>query len=546
MSGISKRPPQGTPLSIIVKTPAGNVLVGITIEVIGLRKEVSTEAGNGNRIRGQKDYLISAQEIDDTRNSPSQNTRGFAEDECELNVIAFAPNTRLGPDVQPFKAGNADMRTIKLKKGDTRFGPKTPLVLELVEECLANFKIDPPILRKRVRNLSVDEAWQELVERHRRKLIRLIPEPVFDGSCGPRVPLGKLPRKKFVMEDGKPKKDEAGHNILEDVLDDEGQPAFATIEMVGMEPRVGTVAILNNNFPKHSSKGSPSAISNVNPINLAGLVRLSLLLQRRFGITELHHCGVSRGQILNAGDCHSWGRAIDFVAVRIPDPVMPANSFLLNLQEDWAGESVPKTADIGARPSRNPRDAAWPTKELDTEFRFLSLNLDLNPADAADEQQRVVDRALNDKRLPKDAQAKLQALLKKKPAATAQEIEDARAPLLAARAGYVRKAQAFFQYFFDWAADNYTQGSALPDPVDAATGKTPDAFENPDDPMPALPPPGDMGRGGFVMHPDHKSTNTSGTPPKPDPNAKNGREAHNGHYHIQIGPTGATDKEKKA
>ena len=46
-----------------------------------------------------------------------------------------------------------------------------------------------------------------------------------------------------------------------------------------------------------------------------------------------------------------------------------------------------------------------------------------------------------------------------------------------------------------------------------------------------------MGLGGRIMQPDHHDTGTRGNPPVSDPSAKNGREAHNSHYHIQIGPT---------
>jgi hypothetical protein len=44
--------------------------------------------------------------------------------------------------------------------------------------------------------------------------------------------------------------------------------------------------------------------------------------------------------------------------------------------------------------------------------------------------------------------------------------------------------------------------------------------------------PSSIGDHSFIMHPDHPDSN-------PAPNAKNGREAHRAHIHMQIGKTGA-------
>ncbi|MGW9594343.1 hypothetical protein ACWHLZ_29070 [Streptomyces chartreusis] len=70
-------------------------------------------------------------------------------------------------------------------------------------------------------------------------------------------------------------------------------------------------------------------------------------------------------------------------------------------------------------------------------------------------------------------------------------------------------ATQFFLEFYNFAATNYQ---------DRNTG-----FELPDDPTEI----GKQSR--FIMHPDH---------PTSAPGTANGREAHKGHVHMQIGPTG--------
>ena len=533
MSGVSKAPAVGTPLSITCRTPAGNTLTGVTLEVVGLRLDISSEvdASKGVKVRGQQDYMITDKEVDDTRTSPAQSGLGLAADECILNINARVPGSRMGPPRTPFAPGQ-DSKQIRFFKKKTDFGPKTPVVLQLTDECLVKFVVAPAILRKRVRNLTIDEAYQELVHRHKAGTIRLFPEPTFDANCVPVTPTRSLPRKRTKRgPDGNPEKVD-GKEVLEDVVDAKGAPVLVPLQLVGMEPRVGAVRIMFNNFGPRGTPAAPADLINVNPINAAGLVRLVLVLARRFNITEFHHVGVARNVIINKGDCHDWGRAIDFVAVQMADPAGGAAEFRLNVSQDWAGESVPRVSELGQRPSLQPRDSAWPFVTRDLEFRFLSLNLAFDPTHPAAEQQRVVQRALNDGRVDKalkDAFNKVNA----NPKHTDAELEAVRAPLLARRKLFVDLARNFFQFFFDWAADNYNQSSADPDAAPQS-----DAPETPDAPAPATPPgPGDMGLGGRIMHADHHDTGTKGNPPVSDPSAKNGREAHNSHYHIQIGPT---------
>lgn len=545
---ISKQPSIGTPLSIVCKTPAGNILIGVTIEVIGLRKKTTEEKGPNTPNRGQNDHMISNQEIDDTRNFELANNPGLPEGECILNITAVAPaGTRLGPNVAPFVAGAPATQQIRFKKGSLDFGPKTPVVMNLIHECLFNFTVDSAILRKRVRNLTIEEAYKELVHRHKAKTIRLFPEPTFDTACTSQVPDGSLPRFRTVRETGP---DGKTVTRKEPVTGPDGKQLSVTTKLINMEPRVDTVSLLYNANPTRASTGNTIDITNVNPINAAGLVRLCLMLQRRFNITEFHHIGIGRNVIVNKGDCHDWGRAIDFAGVRLADPVAGKPPLLLSLQEDWAKESVPKISELGRRPSVEERSSAWPTVSQDIEFRFLSLNVDFDPSGTPQEQRRVVARALADPRVSAALKAAFNAItdVKRTPPATPAEVEAARTPLLAERKTYVTLAQNFFQFFFNWAADNYSKNSASPDPSPQS-----DAPEFPDQPPPPSPPPPPptpaatpMGTGGRTMHPDHHDTNTANDPPPPhfDINAKNGREAHNGHFHIQIGPThGSTGSE---
>jgi hypothetical protein len=533
MAGTSKAPPKPTPLSVICRSPAGNPIVGVTLEVIGLRREVS-KVDPAGRSTGRVDYLITDQEVDNTRASPQQAGLGLGNDECLLNIIAFVPGSQLGPNSAPFQPGGQAAKQIRFKKGSKDFGPDKPVELILVHQCLFNFTINPALLKKRVRNLTVDEAYQELVHRHQQRTIRLIPEPTFDAGCVPQTPKLTVPRSHT-------EQDSAGKTIVVEDRDSNGARKTVQTEMVNMSPRIGAVDVLYNDVPTRTSKGGPVNIVNVNPINAAGLVRLVLLLNKRFAITEFHHVGIGRSVIINKGDCHDWGRAIDYVGVRLPDPAGKATPFFMFVQGDWAKESVPTVAQIGKRPSLEDRNAAWPFVTQDLEYRFLSMDLDFDPAGSVDEQKRVVFRAKNDDRVAKSLKDAFDAVANRKtPKPTPAELDAVRAPMLAERKTYVAKCQELFQFIFDWCADNYAHMSPDPDPAPSDAPEFPDMTTAP--PAPANNP---MGKGGRIMHPDHRDTGTKTVngATVSDPSAKNGREAHNSHYHIQVGPTGATAAE---
>ncbi len=520
---ISKQPAKGTPLSVVAKTPAGNVIVGVTMQAEGekgvtLRNDISEENREGGKITGRVDWRISDDEFDkvvafDTANKVAgPDGTPLAADECVINLRAFIPGSRFGPNTSPFVPGGAATVSIRFAKGKNTFGKNSPVVLVLIDQCLFNFA-DPGLSGKAVRELTIQEAYNELVFRHKQGTIQLIPEPKFGPTCTPIVPNASLPRKKPTLgTDGKPEKDANGATVLEDILGTDGKPVFATIPLVQMAPRVGNVRVLYNGFGTRGHAGSAQVLSNVNPINAAGLVRLILELVSQFpGLSEFHHVGIGRSVVIKSGDCHDWGRAIDFAGVMVPDPAGKTDSgkpvpFFLNVHEDWFGETVPQLTEIGQRPTMKDRLAAWPSITRDLEYRFLSFNLDFNAADPPDEQKRVVNRSLNDKRVAQSLKDAFNKVLKN-PKHTDPELDAVRTPLVAERKKYVLFAQEFFQTFFDWASDNYQNTSDTP------TQTTPNK------PMGQAPQ--------FIMHPDHHAS---------DPGS-GGREAHHGHYHIQIGVT---------
>ncbi len=82
------------------------------------------------------------------------------------------------------------------------------------------------------------------------------------------------------------------------------------------------------------------ALERLDIRNVVGLVRLALHLSTKWGVTEVHHVGIS-GELVRA-DCHGNGRAIDFVGVvgsRLGTP------FHLTVFNDWKNHSVPNLED---------------------------------------------------------------------------------------------------------------------------------------------------------------------------------------------------------
>lgn len=525
-STITKRATDGTPLSIVCKTVGGTPIIGVKITVIGLREKVSVRAPNDAQHDGQNDHLITDDEIDQTRTGELGKTPDLPEGECDLNILAVAPpDMKLGAATAPFVENGTVFKTIRLRKGAQDFSRKTPLVLTLTTACLNSFVVNESILKKRVRNLTLEEAYQELIHHHKSGTITLFPEPVFDDSCTPIVPKQNMTRKHTVAgpltKEGKPTRMEVQS------VGPDGKPLFITAELVNLKPRVDQVKLFYTNYGTRAQPWYPSEIRNVNPVNAVGLVRLCQRLAARFKITELHHSGCGRPAFVGVGDCHDYGRAIDFTGVRLADPVQGKPAFLLNVQDDWSTEGVPAHAEIGQRPSLKPRRPYWEEASTPIEYRFLTLNTEFALVNDEQEKTRVLKRAIADQRITKGLTKALDSLLNQKEPASEEELKAARDPVLAEREAYVSLSRSFFQFFYDWAAENYSFASATPDPADDQAPDFPGRIGPPS-------PPKEMGKGGFIMHPDHQTSATDSS----------GREAHKAHYHIQIGPTrGAIGRE---
>jgi peptidoglycan hydrolase-like protein with peptidoglycan-binding domain len=95
--------------------------------------------------------------------------------------------------------------------------------------------------------------------------------------------------------------------------------------------------------------------------HVVGLVRLALHLRSTFGVTEVHHCGISGDTVRT--DCHGNGRAVDFVGAV---GVAPGGPFHLTVFNDWKMHSVPNLDDRA-----KPRRPDWPPVTRQLEYRLL-------------------------------------------------------------------------------------------------------------------------------------------------------------------------------
>lgn len=193
------------------------------------------------------------------------------------------------------------------------------------------------------------------------------------------------------------------------------------------------------NHPRFPYNPVARALTGLDVRHLVGLIRLATHLSSTFGVTEIHHSGIS-GAHDPSGDCHRQGRACDFVGAVGSFNGTPFHLTILN---DWASKSVPNLANPAKR-----RLPGWPTGTRTLEYRLAS-----DPA--AD-------------------------------------------PL----------ASGFFLDLYTFVASQFQDRTAGPGQA---------------------PPASTIGTPSFIMNPDH---------PTSAPGTKHGREAHTGHIHFQIGPTG--------
>jgi peptidoglycan hydrolase-like protein with peptidoglycan-binding domain len=193
------------------------------------------------------------------------------------------------------------------------------------------------------------------------------------------------------------------------------------------------------NHPQFPYNPVVSVLQALDVRHLVGMVRLATHLNQAFGITEIHHSGIS-GSHDPRGDCHRQGRACDFVGARGTFSDVPFHLTVLN---NWAIKTVPNVAN----PAK-PRLPDWPTGTRALEYRLAS-----DPS--AD--------------------------------------------------GFARN---FFLDLYGFVAGEFQDRISGPGQTGAAST---------------------IGTPTHIMNPDH---------PTSSPKTTNGREAHRGHLHFQIGPTG--------
>jgi peptidoglycan hydrolase-like protein with peptidoglycan-binding domain len=255
------------------------------------------------------------------------------------------------------------------------------------------------------RDLTQDAALREVLGAHQLGTIVLSPPPTFDGS-------GKVVSPK------------QGDKLT----------IGSTVSGVGYK------------FVNFADRTKPNylpvavILPALDARHVIGLIRLAQQLSTRFGVTEIHHVGIG-GQTVGGTNCHTQGRACDFVGAR---GVRNGQPFLLTVLNDWAIRTVPNVAD-----ATRPRLPDWPHETVASLTYRLATDRD---ADAL--------------------------------------------------------ARDFFQALYDFASTEYQDKTA-------GAGQTAQSST--------------IGQASFVMTPDHPTSN---------PNGKNGREAHRGHVHFQIGPTG--------
>lgn len=532
--GAAKEAPKGTPLSVIVKTPSGAILTGVTVATIGLRQEVTKADLDPNNGRptakhGRMDWVITDDEFERTADlerkqvPPAVGPDGkpLAADECLLNITATIPGSKFGPEPPTggkFQAGGTVFVTggIRFVKGKDGFGPKTPVLLTLMDECLFNFTenlhADIP-----ARNLTLEQAREVLVTFHKQKLIRLIPEPVFDVTNGTCAPQPKSPGV------------------------DKCTAEAACLKIAG---QIDGVQFKNNQTgAKRGFSGAftDSAIEHLDLRNAVGLIRLVRKLKAAFQIIEFHHAGIGRGQG-SPLDCHNQGRAVDFVGVRVPDPPGAAGPDLIYVLEDWAQRSVPDASEIGATPKKKKRlpgmppsdhiKSGWPESDVNTKLVDREVPDKDSPTGKKTIQVKVFDSFITDRSrtlefrldsldraaIEADALPELQVAIAKAgkdPAKVAQAKVD-HAAKLDLREASITRARNFFSSMYRFVAEDYQDRSQDTSQGPFAAGP------------PVVNPISAIGTGGSIMNPDHATSMPFGS---------GGREAHQAHLHFQIGVT---------
>ncbi|MEO8451800.1 MAG: hypothetical protein ABI647_18560 [Gemmatimonadota bacterium] len=455
-----KAPPTGTAILVRVLDAKRNPVPDVLIEIQGKRGSLNPLKSDSNSADGvfhpgEKSWTIMKDEFGGNKT-------------MKILVRAHKPNSDLGavppgdpPDWSKFVPGIADF-TMTLVLGQPDF-VEILLYDRATARCLAALpmpagqrlisRFAPPDYEISARDLTLDQARAVLDFLHVNGQITLMPScaPTLNADC--TVTQTKKSDVNIQLR--------AWPYGVRIITNTAGTSAVNAIDTPGQ----GGSFVL------------ATAISNIDVRNAVGLVRVIKFLRDQFEVSEFLHAGIGQGS--GAFDCHSEGRAVDFVGVRIPDPE-GTGSILVYVQEAWGSKKVPKEAGLGKPfddPARRPLDPAWPFKS----FTKLEYRLD-------------------------------------------SHIDEAGKPPLSRTFNIIR---GFWTDMFRVIVKEYRSS--------ASTNQKP-------------------GEDGFVMHPDHPTsdtfqkqvknsdgtlkTNPDGTPAMVRANGSGGREAHLGHLHFQIGATG--------
>jgi peptidoglycan hydrolase-like protein with peptidoglycan-binding domain len=113
----------------------------------------------------------------------------------------------------------------------------------------------------------------------------------------------------------------------------------APIDRVTLQPLIAGVTFRFTPHPsarKVAVGSSTSVLASLDIRHAAGLVRLAQFLASDWNVDEVHHAGISGSAVRT--DCHTDGRAIDLVGVRLTDAGVIRD---VHVFDHWASKPVP-------------------------------------------------------------------------------------------------------------------------------------------------------------------------------------------------------------
>ena len=442
MGNIPKVAPGGTNLLVRVLDANRVLIPDVLIEVVGLRGSMqvtpnSTNPADGVRFPGEKAWGFEDSEFKD---APSMT----------LAIRAFKPGSDFGPvppgDVPDWSRFVQGIATIEMELVQRQDDFVDVLLFDqATARCLATLVIPPEqvvvVQPGVVRPTEYATVSHQLTHERARVILdflHLTGQITLEASCAPRLSSGTcaVTPGPVGTTNIKLRGWLFGVRIITNLM---GSKQFDARNPTLPKPDERTVFVL------------PAAVSNLDTRNAVALIRLIKDAKKRFDISEFLHSGIGAGNNAAVFDCHSEGRAVDFVGVRLPQQGTNLSTRIY-IGEFWGTQSVPDIADLTkapADPTRKPRIAKWP----DGDFRSLEYRL----VSRTDASMGVV----------------------------------------------LRRARQFWRGMWNMVIREYRSNDSNAQ---------------------------DIGTNGFVMHPDH---------PTSQPKGAGGREAHLGHLHFQIGETGA-------